>query len=84
MDLDFVKAFGSEYIKHSDGGRKLDHHAYRLCVELLDRHETGPKLSLAEANQLYQDIQNLEKKEKRQFLTLRYQRLFSPVALFNL
>ena len=74
MDLDFIKAFGSAYIQENDGGRKVLHHTYRVCVELLEACEQGQALSTEAQSDLYHSILQLEKADKRQYLLQRFNR----------
>ena len=75
MDLNFVTAFGSDYIRQTDGGLKVSNHAYRVCVEMLEQHERGQLLSAADQTDLWHSILQLEKKDKRDGLLSWYQRL---------
>ena len=80
MDLNFVTAFGSDYIRQTEGGLKVSNHTYRVCVELLEAHEAGQRLSRADCDDLHLSILNLEKKDKRDHLLAWYGRLCLPAG----
>ncbi len=72
MEKNFLTEFASDYIRATEGGRKIEHHTYRYCVEQIERLEKSEPFGFEQLEALQQDILNLDKKDKRDYLLERF------------